>query len=531
MTKNSGLASSQTLIAGAVALAVAALAAAFGLGLFETEETASGPQSSEVQTSSDPVANQSTAPEAADETAAVETAPVTAADDAAEPEVPEAQQAAVEPMAQTDTQSSEKVASTPVEAEQPEQVAEAPAAAGDTATGAESEPEQAAEAQVETPAVDQPVPPRFDIVRIEADGSALIAGVASDGDLVEIVLDRDAIASSEPGPDCKFAAFVTVEPSEQPRLMSLLMHVGDLRIASEDQVIIAPVKPVLTVEAAPAETQPEAEPQVAAAEVATEQAPQAGQQVPEAPEKADETAGKADAAMSEKTEAEPVETAVAEAGATAPEPVVTAEAAAPVATEEQTTAAEPVTTEPAAPAVLLAGKEGVTVLQPAQTGVAQSELVLDVISYTDTGAVELAGRGAGGQTVRAYLNNKSWAEAPISENGQWKTQLTDVAPGIYTLRIDQIEAAGKVTSRVETPFKREAQEKIAIADAAQEQGTGQKVAPNDYFLVQPGNTLWAIAREHYGEGILYVRVFEANRGLIRDPDLIYPGQVFEIPRD
>ena len=42
-------------------------------------------------------------------------------------------------------------------------------------------------------------------------------------------------------------------------------------------------------------------------------------------------------------------------------------------------------------------------------------------------------------------------------------------------------------------------------------------------------TLWGIARDNYGEGILYVRVFEANRGAIRDPDLIYPGQVFDLP--
>lgn len=47
--------------------------------------------------------------------------------------------------------------------------------------------------------------------------------------------------------------------------------------------------------------------------------------------------------------------------------------------------------------------------------------------------------------------------------------------------------------------------------------------------VQPGNTLWALARENYGEGIRYVQLFEANRDKIRDPDLIYPGQVFDIP--
>ena len=47
--------------------------------------------------------------------------------------------------------------------------------------------------------------------------------------------------------------------------------------------------------------------------------------------------------------------------------------------------------------------------------------------------------------------------------------------------------------------------------------------------VQPGATLWAIAREQFGEGILYVAVYEANKEQIRDPNLIYPGQVFKIP--
>lgn len=47
--------------------------------------------------------------------------------------------------------------------------------------------------------------------------------------------------------------------------------------------------------------------------------------------------------------------------------------------------------------------------------------------------------------------------------------------------------------------------------------------------VQPGFTLWRIARENFGDGVLYVKVFEANKGQIRNPDLIYPGQVFTIP--
>ncbi len=47
--------------------------------------------------------------------------------------------------------------------------------------------------------------------------------------------------------------------------------------------------------------------------------------------------------------------------------------------------------------------------------------------------------------------------------------------------------------------------------------------------VQPGFTLWGIAQGQWGDGVLYVQVFEANRDRIKDPDLIYPGQVFVMP--
>ena len=59
---------------------------------------------------------------------------------------------------------------------------------------------------------------------------------------------------------------------------------------------------------------------------------------------------------------------------------------------------------------------------------------------------------------------------------------------------------------------------------------GQPVLPDvTRVTVQPGFTLWRIARENYGRGILYVQVFEANRDKIRNPNLIYPGQVFTVP--
>ncbi|MCK5276640.1 MAG: LysM peptidoglycan-binding domain-containing protein, partial [Alphaproteobacteria bacterium] len=49
-------------------------------------------------------------------------------------------------------------------------------------------------------------------------------------------------------------------------------------------------------------------------------------------------------------------------------------------------------------------------------------------------------------------------------------------------------------------------------------------------VVQPGNSLWRLARRTLGEGTRYTVIYQANRDRIRDPDLIYPGQVFEVPR-
>ena len=100
-----------------------------------------------------------------------------------------------------------------------------------------------------------------------------------------------------------------------------------------------------------------------------------------------------------------------------------------------------------------------------------------------------------------------------------------MATGTYTLRVDEVDAGGTVTSRVESPFLRESR---AVLDAAAALSGAERVKA---VTVQPGNTLWAIARDRYGEGIAYVRVFEANRDQIRDPDLIYPGQVFSIPSE
>jgi len=168
-----------------------------------------------------------------------------------------------------------------------------------------------------------------------------------------------------------------------------------------------------------------------------------------------------------------------------------------------------------APIVLRSDRAAPELLQrPAAP--AEIDVTLDSITYGDVGAVTLSGRGTPGRTVRVYLNGAFVGEAVVGEDGVWNLRLgDDVAPGAYTLRVDEISVSGKVVSRIESPFQRAGAEAIAVA-------AGQVV-------VQPGNSLWRIASRIYGEGLLYTEIYQANADQIRNPDLIYPGQIFTLP--
>ena len=174
------------------------------------------------------------------------------------------------------------------------------------------------------------------------------------------------------------------------------------------------------------------------------------------------------------------------------------------------------------PKVVVADSDGVKVLQDDQN--AKDQLALDSIAYDPLGNVILSGRSNPDGLVRFYVNNEAISAAKTDDTGYWETDLSDVIPGTYTLRIDELGSRGNVVSRLESPFKREDREKLAALIAP----SSSPVRIN-IVTVQPGNTLWAIARKRYGDGLLYVRVFEANRDKIKDPDLIYPGQLFDLP--
>jgi nucleoid-associated protein YgaU len=270
--------------------------------------------------------------------------------------------------------------------------------------------------------------------------------------------------------------------------------------------------------------------------------------------------------------------------------IAIAETTAPVVADAAATEA-PVSGE-ASTTALAVTDQGVQVLQGGSEVVPEvaANISLEVIAYPGADLVQFGGKGAAGQFVRLYLDNAPLGEAvAIAEDGGWSVTLPGIAPQVYVLRLDQVDGAGEVTSRFETPFKRETPEALAAAQGAGEaaavveaetaeagatqateadaegsaeaaasagEAAADEVAGTDEagqvaeaepvaeesaavaeaspptsvtLTVLPGFTLWGIAQEKYGDGVLYVQVFEANRDKIKDPDLIYPGQVFTIP--
>lgn len=68
-----------------------------------------------------------------------------------------------------------------------------------------------------------------------------------------------------------------------------------------------------------------------------------------------------------------------------------------------------------------------------------------------------------------------------------------------------------------------------VAQPQAQQPVNPAVEQGKTYTVQKGDTLWKIAKQFYGNGSQYSKIVSANSDKIKNPNLIYPGQVFSIP--
>ena len=200
----------------------------------------------------------------------------------------------------------------------------------------------------------------------------------------------------------------------------------------------------------------------------------------------------------------------------APPPVVVPDPAAPTANRPAVGAGPALAAPADAPLVVVGpadGAGGSRVLQgPALAR--SGDLVLGALDYDDRGRLTLSGQARPGEAVRVYLNNAVLGDTTAGPDGRWVLAPSLPVPhGPQTLRVDRLGGpAGAVAQRLEVPFRRVA------------------VTPGGSVEIVRGDSLWHIATARLGQGTRFTAIYEANRGLIRDPNLIYPGQVFVIPK-
>lgn len=271
--------------------------------------------------------------------------------------------------------------------------------------------------------------PRFDLVRVEPDGSAIVAGKAPAGAIVTILSDGIELGQATASERGDFVAFVNTVPSAELQTLELTAQGADGVVVVSDDTVLLLAK-----------------------------------------------------------------------------------------TATQDLSLPQIETSPQSPTVIRATSQGVAVVQSPDLAVLD-HVSLDAIGYDATGEVVLTGRGTPSQQVFVYADDISIGTTPVSERGTWRLVVSDLNEGRYVLRVDEVDAQGAVLSRMESPFQRVFPEaEVLLAGLTRSN-----------VIVQPGSNLWTIARVRYGSGFKYTQIFQANRDRIRDPDLIFPGQIFDLP--
>ncbi|MEO9340546.1 Ig-like domain-containing protein [Mesorhizobium sp. SB112] len=404
----------------------------------------------------------------------------------------------------------------------PQPAPETPAAAA-SAENTESQPSQGEQPAAGT--APRLVVPSFDVVRVEPNGSMVVAGKAAPDAKVEIVNGATVIGTATAGQDGDFA--IVLEDPLKPGDYQLVLRSsgsGSTATSSETAVVSVPDS---------------ADGQV----LALVEQPGQPSRLITLPEAKDNAAGQPSAGDAQTPPA------AGQTPATGDEQQATTEPSAPAAgqTGQQQAATEAPATAPAA----------------SQSAPAAVKLAVEAVEIEGK-SVFVAGTAEPGRRVRAYANEILLGEAIASQAGRFLIEAErDLPVGDYIVRVDALAPDGvKVIARAAVPFEREAGEAVsAVAPPASAAGAStqdatanpaiapetsgqqapatasanpEELAPklqnvDGSVIIRRGDTLWRISRRVYGLGVRYSTIYLANQEQIRNPDRIWPGQVFKLP--
>lgn len=423
----------------------------------------------------------------------------------------------------------------------------APAPGTNAMAPAAPAPDAAAPAAPAAPAATGPIAPTFDIVRVESNGSIVIAGNAAPNAKVEVLNGSTVLGSTVAGSDGAFA-IVLDNPLTPGDYTITLRSTGTVVINSAQTAVVS---------------------------------------IPQNP------AGQVLAMVEEP--GKPSELLTVPAPETKPETPPAGEQAAAPATEAPAATPMPAQPAPAAPAVVEAAPAPAPATPPATaTPGAEPKIVVEAVEI-DGKKIFVAGTADPGRKVRAYANDILLGDAKTSPDGHFLVEATrDIPVGTYTIHVDGLDADGvKVVARAAVPFEREPGEAVAavapaapkpaevkpaepkpaepavaageapaapatepstppaaaatkppaapaakapadVAAATPPTEVPEALAPklehaDSAVIIRRHDTLWRISRRVYGQGMRYSTIYLANQDQIADPDRIWPGQVFKVP--
>ncbi|WP_321504731.1 LysM peptidoglycan-binding domain-containing protein [Breoghania sp.] len=426
------------------------------------------------------------------------------------------------------------------------------AARGSKADDASASSQQPSET---APAVSTPpaMAPTFDVVRVEPTGDAVVAGLAEPNATVALVANGKVIGKTRTNASGEWA--IVLDKPLAPGDYDVAIHVeqaNGVQIESSQRVAVSipsektggDVLVVMNAEGEastilqrPAGLAAPAAPTVVASSETAREASTPGQE--DGASATDPATGavqvETDAAKSGATGAArenvPGNTSVAGSSA---KPADSAAPAVSGATGETTSVAGLETN---------AGPSGVSTPvatasaepEPAKTASA-AQVTVDAVE-SEKGKLFVAGTSKADTRLRVYLGADYLGETRTNQNGRWLLETEHpVDPGQHDVRADMIkDDSGAVVARAQVTFDRQPDAVIltqVVASGEAGKGTGASASasarlPN--VIIRKGDNLWTISRRLYGKGMRYTTIYQANQGQIRNPDLIYPGQVFLTP--
>ncbi|MGQ0687095.1 LysM peptidoglycan-binding domain-containing protein [Bradyrhizobium sp.] len=221
-----------------------------------------------------------------------------------------------------------------------------------------------------------------------------------------------------------------------------------------------------------------------------------------------------------------------------------------------TAALEPRSTDQPIVALITPDKPTVVLSQPAAPKPAAGAVVVETVEIEPGGKFHVSGQARAGAALRLYLNDSFVTSVTADTDGRFAVTINEgVAPGNYRVRLDEASSSGSVRARAEVPFNaphttasvppQATAPKRPESTATQQPqlaAAGATVVPDKgappstvvvpkitTTTVSRGDSLWRLSQLTYGAGTRYAVIYKANRAQIRNPNLIYPGQVFVLP--